>query len=117
MSPTPVIPMAPKDTTTFYLHPLVASMCIGAVAAWQTSDKEKLSGKQSRKLGRIRRALIAAVTESNEQRQDLISAYRDRYPEGHERAGQFKEVFVKDADGNDTEQVDPTQMALDMTRL
>jgi hypothetical protein len=107
-----ILPMAPKDTTTFYLLPLVASESLNAISLWKNSDEEKMSGKQARKIGRISRALQAALTESNQQREDVVTSYRDRYPEGHEKAGEFVPVYKKDADGNDTEEVDPTKVRL-----
>jgi hypothetical protein len=108
----PAAPPAAKDTTTFYLKKSAIRPAL--VAINQLQQRDDLPGKMARKVGRIRRALSAADEEIQAQRQDLVVAHAEKYPEGHELAGKptpaymvnekGEPVFKKDAQGNDTEE-------------
>lgn len=103
---------APKDTTTFYLKKSAIRPAL--VAITQLQQRDDIPGKLARKLGRIRRALNVADEEIQAQRQDLVAAHAEKYPEGHELAGKptpaymvnekGEPVFKKDKEGNDTEE-------------
>ncbi len=105
-------PPAAKDTTTFYLKKSAVTQALVAIS--QLQQRDDIPGKMARKIGRIRRSLAAVYEEIQAQRQDLVVAHSEKYPEGHELAGsptpaymvdeKGEPKFKKDAQGNDTEE-------------
>lgn len=80
-------------------------------------DRDDCSGKFGRRVGTNRRALERAHEEINEERKALIKEHSEKFPEGHERAGEptpvyrmiqtaegEKPIFKKDSAGNDTDE-------------
>lgn len=91
-------PTPPADTTRFYLKKMQVRPALQAVMELQ--KREDISGKFARKVGRVRRALTKADEEINQQRQDLVVAHAEKYPAGHEKAGQPTPVYATDPQGN-----------------
>lgn len=114
---------ARPDLATFYLKKGKLPNLLNCVARLQQRDD--LSGKFARKVALIRRPLAALVDDLNEERQALVKAHAEKYPAGHDKAGEFKPVYMeeqgtgkpvfkKDENGNDTDErvVIPDQYAL-----
>lgn len=76
--------------------------------------RDDLSGPFARKCGRQGRVLRASLEALQKESDDLTDAHKEKYPEGHPKAGQAtpvyasdehgKPVFKKDKDNNDTEE-------------
>lgn len=102
MSKPAAVPMAPDETTTFYLPKSEVIACLQAVKIIQ---QHKITGKGARKLGRIRRVLHKANEELQEQFMDLAKAHAEKNPEGHEKAGEPTVVYEMKQDKETGEMV------------
>lgn len=87
----------PADTTRFYLKKSYVRPIAQAISDLQ--QRTDLSGKFARKVGRVRRAVTKADEEIQSQRQDLVLAHAEKYPEGHPEAGQPTPVYATDQNG------------------
>lgn len=103
------------DLTTFYLPKGRIHKLGEAIVRLQQRDD--LSGKFARKVAIQRRAVTAALEAIQEERLALVKANAERYPAGHEKAGDFTPVYAtgpdgqrlkkKDDAGNDTDEFIP----------
>lgn len=101
----------PLSTTVFYIPKGRLATLMGGVQRMQ--QREDISGKFARKLGRQRRALLKALEDAQAEQDDLLDRHKERYPAGHALKGEVvpvyleengKPVFKKDDAGNDTEE-------------
>jgi hypothetical protein len=110
-SPAQKIVDSMTSTTKFYFRKKQIAGLLGNIMALQQRDD--LSGKFARKVGRVRRALAAAHESIGLERKDLVQRNAEKFPEGHEKAGEYTPVYAtgpdgvtpifrKDPNGNDT---------------